>query len=64
MGYKIETKQTTNVESVLSTTEKCFAVSVIESQTFSAPLFLKISLRYILRLKINCYFSTNARSKM
>ena len=38
MGYTIETKQLANVESVLSVTEKCFAVPVVESLPFSAPV--------------------------
>jgi hypothetical protein len=38
MGYTIETKQLANVESVLSVTEKCFAVPSIESLIFSAPV--------------------------
>lgn len=37
MGYTIETKQSTNLESVLSTTEKCFAVPVVENLAFSMP---------------------------
>ena len=37
MGYTIETKQTANVESVLSITEKCFAISDVQRQTFSTP---------------------------
>ena len=37
MGYTIETKQSANVESVLSTTEKCFSVVDAESQIFTTP---------------------------
>ena len=37
MGYTIETKQTANVESVLSIPEKCFAISDVQRQTFSTP---------------------------
>ena len=37
MGYTIETKQTANVESVLSIPEKCFAISGVQRQTFSTP---------------------------
>jgi hypothetical protein len=38
MGYTIETKQLANVESVLSVTEKCFAVPDVESLAFSVPV--------------------------
>lgn len=38
MGYTIGTKQSANLESVLSTTEKCFAIPVVESLTFSEPV--------------------------
>jgi hypothetical protein len=38
MGYTIETKQLANIESVLSVTEKGFAVPDIEILTFSAPV--------------------------
>jgi hypothetical protein len=38
MGYTIETKQTANLEPVLSITEKCFAVPVVESLDFSTPV--------------------------
>jgi hypothetical protein len=38
MGYTIGTKQSASLESVVSTIEKCFAVPVVESLTFSAPV--------------------------
>jgi hypothetical protein len=38
MGYTIETKQSDDVESVLSTKEKYFAVPSIENPTFSTPV--------------------------
>lgn len=38
MSYTIEIKQSVNIKSDLSITEKCFAIADAESQTFATPV--------------------------
>jgi hypothetical protein len=37
MGYTIETKPSADVESDVSTIEKCFAIADVQRQTMSTP---------------------------